>query len=485
MTESYGATHDPEAPLLETGANEKSGAPKTIMGLAGLLILGGIGVGAWYLITHASSSSASGGGGGGGESYAKSLNFTALGDWGTSPDVDHQSSTQTYNCQYNDHAKWNQACWENYNAQENLGWLMGKWADKNNISFVLSQGDNMYWDGVKTTTDPRWNQTFESVYNYSSLFVPWLAVMGNHDYGGGSDYAGGDGDEKSLELLFQAQKNYVSHIPGREWHMDHYHKKTFTSVKQQDGSTFDIEVFNIDTNVAQTHGYDEICCQIYPLGHKWSGCGDPACRALPTYKADMGCNPNEAAINSCRQYLKQQFADSVKQLSADLAKSTARWKIVNSHYHPRMHMPGAPEDTLNPIFQQYGVHAVFCGHTHAEGHDYNTATQTHFFLNGAGGGIRLSGDDDASKDTILKTFTHYAFMGMNTNKDSMRVVFWGYDMSPTGGWTDWSKTKTGKAAVVHCWHIPNNGSLGQNCTADEVEQLNKEAQSNSTVTEVV
>lgn len=468
MADNYGSLpEDPENVNLAKKPAASVSSTKVILGLLALGILGG---GA-FLIVHFTSGSGGSSSGGGNVTVLDTLNFTALGDWGTSPDDSHQSSTQKDNCY--DKAHWNQACWKDYNAQLNLGFLMGNWAKNKSLSFVLSHGDNMYWDGVLTSTDPRWNTTFEEVYNYSSLYVPWLAVMGNHDYGGGSDYAGGGA--KSLDILFNAQKNYKSHLPGREWHLDHYFKKTFSHTTK-DGDKFEVDVFNIDTNVAYTHGYDEICCQIYPLKEAtWGSCPDAACKALDTYDPAKGCNTNQADIDSCRVYLEKQFKDSVTQLSADLKASTARWKFVNSHYHPRMHMP-KHEDELNAVFKAGGVHGVFCGHTHAEGHDYNEDTKTHFFLNGAGGGIRLSGDDVPPKDIVKKSFTQYAFIGNHVGKDEMKAVFWGFDLSADGGWTGtWQNTKAGKPSIYHCWNVPQDGSVGTNCTETEIQQLQNEA----------
>lgn len=436
--------------------------------LLGLFVLGLLGGGVYLIVYFTGGDTASGGG----TINLDTLNFTAIGDWGTSPDTEHQSSTQKDNCQWQDHDRWNQACWKDFNAQLNLGYLMGNWADGKNISFVMSHGDNMYWDGVLSSTDPRWNTTFENVYNYSSLAVPWLAVMGNHDYGGGSDYGGSGAD--SLEKLFQAQKNYKSHVPGREWHLDHYFKKTFTH-KTQDGTIVDVDVFNIDTNVAYTHGYDEICCQIYPLKEaSWGSCPDAACRSLDTYDPKKGCNTDVSAINSCRTYLEKQFKDSMSQLGTDLAASKATWKIVNSHYHPRMHMP-KHEVEINAVLKAGGAHAVFCGHTHAEGHDYNSDSSTHFFLNGAGGGIRLSGDDAPPQDDVKKSFTQYAFIGSHAGKDNMKIVFWGFDLTSGGGWSDWKNAKAGKPLIYHCWNIPQDGSVGKECTKDEIDSLTAEA----------
>ncbi len=49
--------------------------------------------------------------------------------------------------------------------------------------FVVSTGDNFYTGGLASTGDPGFSSSFTDVYNDSSLQVPWLAVLGNHDYG--------------------------------------------------------------------------------------------------------------------------------------------------------------------------------------------------------------------------------------------------------------------------------------------------------------
>lgn len=48
--------------------------------------------------------------------------------------------------------------------------------------FVLLLGDNFYNNGVASTSDPQWNEKFETPY--ANLAQPFYAVLGNHDYGG-------------------------------------------------------------------------------------------------------------------------------------------------------------------------------------------------------------------------------------------------------------------------------------------------------------
>ncbi|KAI0217710.1 Tartrate-resistant acid phosphatase type 5 [Lamellibrachia satsuma] len=61
---------------------------------------------------------------------------------------------------------------------------MAKFANKNPIDFVLTLGDNFYFDGVKSVDDPRFKETYSRVFYQSSLAVDWYIVAGNHDYNG-------------------------------------------------------------------------------------------------------------------------------------------------------------------------------------------------------------------------------------------------------------------------------------------------------------
>eukprot|EP00923_Selenidium_pygospionis_P041789 GHVN01072595.1.p2 GENE.GHVN01072595.1~~GHVN01072595.1.p2 ORF type:complete len:465 (-),score=36.87 GHVN01072595.1:3752-5146(-) len=52
-------------------------------------------------------------------------------------------------------------------------------------SHIIALGDNFYEAGVTdATTDPQWNTSFEEVFTQAVTQVPWLAIMGNHDWWG-------------------------------------------------------------------------------------------------------------------------------------------------------------------------------------------------------------------------------------------------------------------------------------------------------------
>ncbi|KAE9601042.1 putative Acid phosphatase [Lupinus albus] len=55
---------------------------------------------------------------------------------------------------------------------------------KLNIDFVISTGDNFYNDGLTSTNDPAFAESFTKIYTAPSLQKKWYNVLGNHDYKG-------------------------------------------------------------------------------------------------------------------------------------------------------------------------------------------------------------------------------------------------------------------------------------------------------------
>lgn len=54
--------------------------------------------------------------------------------------------------------------------------------EKNICKFVVGLGDNFYFSGVTSVTDPRFYFTYERTYSAKSLNVPWYMIAGNHDH---------------------------------------------------------------------------------------------------------------------------------------------------------------------------------------------------------------------------------------------------------------------------------------------------------------
>ncbi|GLD95774.1 hypothetical protein PINS_up004452 [Pythium insidiosum] len=80
---------------------------------------------------------------------------------------------------------------QDYNAMEYTASLLGLAAAQvqPKPSVVIGHGDNFYWTGLQSANDQayRFHETFETKYADSSLQgIPWVNVVGNHDYGGAS-----------------------------------------------------------------------------------------------------------------------------------------------------------------------------------------------------------------------------------------------------------------------------------------------------------
>ncbi|ESQ34189.1 hypothetical protein EUTSA_v10008145mg [Eutrema salsugineum] len=68
--------------------------------------------------------------------------------------------------------------------QSQVALQMGRIGEKMDINFVVSTGDNIYDNGMKSIDDPAFQLSFTNIYTSPSLQKPWYIVLGNHDYRG-------------------------------------------------------------------------------------------------------------------------------------------------------------------------------------------------------------------------------------------------------------------------------------------------------------
>jgi acid phosphatase len=68
--------------------------------------------------------------------------------------------------------------------QHQVAAAMAAWARREKPESIISTGDNFYPHGVASTSDPKWQEKFETVYNDPVLQLPWFAALGNHDHHG-------------------------------------------------------------------------------------------------------------------------------------------------------------------------------------------------------------------------------------------------------------------------------------------------------------
>ncbi|MDI9365660.1 MAG: tartrate-resistant acid phosphatase type 5 family protein [Flavobacterium sp.] len=220
------------------------------------------------------------------------------------------------------------------NHQKQVADQMGKTAAEIKAQFIIATGDNFYPSGVISEFDPLFRYSFEDIYTAFSLQWDWYLVLGNHDYISKPD----------------AQVAY-SKI-SRRWKMPaRYFSKKFYINKD---TTQQVLIAFIDTN---------------PL--------------IPEFYSNSEYGPNVKTQDSTqqKQWLQQVLSD---------ASPNIKWKIVVGH-HP-MYTGGSRTDgydtkairnSLQPMFDKYGVDMYLTGHEHSLQHLVTQGKMQHFISGAA------------------------------------------------------------------------------------------------------
>lgn len=403
------------------------------------------------------------------ETATAALTMLAIGDWGATT-YKEGSCCNKYR---KNKDKTSVDYQRDYHAQVTIATLMSQSAAQLKPRVILGHGDNVYWNGVGPgDATARMATTFDDVYNQASLKgIPWINVAGNHDIGG-SMYLCGPGDNqfvpcKSTAELLQGLDNHFDLMAeykspdNNRWIMkSHYYKESVT----QNGVSVDI--FNIDTNYADSHAAHQVCCQCYGYSQ-----GSTTFECNNVQKGDAFCaGGNIGMYEACMAHIKEWWDDSIVSIKRDLAASTATWKVINTHYSPHFHMGEDKMKTWYLICKQYGVHIWFNGHTHGFNHDISK-WNTHFFENGGGGGIQSETSGNRPEQAAAFVDTQwigagapYGFFELTFSEDWIKAQFVTFD-------DDWKFSLTiadivpGGIKRDHCWHIPRTGKPGKACTA--------------------
>jgi tartrate-resistant acid phosphatase type 5 len=234
----------------------------------------------------------------------KALKFIVFGDWGRNGE----------------------------DNQKEVAAEMGIVAEKFKPEFIVSTGDNIYPNGVRSTMDHNWIASFENIYTAHSLQTDWYVVLGNHDYGGDP----------------QAEIDYTR--VDRRWNMPaRYYSKTFFIGND---STQGVLLIFIDTT--------PLLSEYYNNGKTFVEGQDTAAQRI---------------------WLEKTLRE---------APANIKWKFVFGH-HPvytgggRMRAPETAEmkKLFKPIFEKYRVNAYICGHDHNLQY-IRPPGFTSYFVSGAG-----------------------------------------------------------------------------------------------------
>ncbi len=105
---------------------------------------------------------------------------------------------------------------------------------RSGCDFALLLGDNFYYSGIASVTDPLVKSRFEDVYK--NIDVPFYVVLGNHDYGGNG--FGFDKTQAHNEVLY-SQFSTKWKMPAEHWHRVEKHVEFFglDTTAQERGSS--------------------------------------------------------------------------------------------------------------------------------------------------------------------------------------------------------------------------------------------------------
>ncbi|RNA10419.1 tartrate-resistant acid phosphatase type 5-like [Brachionus plicatilis] len=245
------------------------------------------------------------------------VNFMALGDWGG---------------------------WQEYPfstpAQVKVAEQMKNLAQKMNISFIISVGDNFYPTGITSPTDPRIVYTFKNVYLRNSPLegIPWFLVAGNHDH-----------------RMDQAKHQIEYSKHSDVWNFPDY-LHTLRVKLNSKNKLKSVRFIFVDTNIL--------------------------CSLFDDFRLDQGFD-----------ILNQTYYDLVER---ELIKSKKDDLIVVVGHHPiysgmygRL-IPKCVNQNFKNLMDKYLVRAYISGHDHTlQYHTYRnkySANETHLFISGAGSG---------------------------------------------------------------------------------------------------
>lgn len=288
-------------------------------------------------------------------------------------------------------------------AAKYVGRQMKTLADKVKPDFVLNAGDNFYPGGINQNCMANWNSS-DPTHQFTDVFggvtpvygegvgdIPWLSVLGNHDYGGFKFNSGWD---QQIYHTWSGADNW--RLPAQYWHQ---HVKY---------AGFSVDVFMLDSNFPDTGAAsDSNMCD--------SKQGPWTCWSL--------------ARDGCAVYFHQLWKDGVAWLEQKMQETISdgdgpNWRILLTHFPPSFWGSTPEVSKIAELHQKYGFHLVFTGHTHGQEFWFGGSAKmdVNWIISGGGGGISSESPPSLDGKDLA-----YGFVDFKISSKDLTVEFfsWG------------------------------------------------------------
>ncbi|KAL8034899.1 hypothetical protein ABFX02_12G060800 [Erythranthe guttata] len=256
--------------------------------------------------------------------------------------------------------------------QSQLAYQMGITAEKKDVDFIISTGDNFYPSGLTDENDPAFDESFTNIYTAPSLLKKWYTVLGNHDYRGNAI----------------AQLSPILKAKDSKW----FCMKSFIL------NTDMAEFFFIDTTPFEDKYFTDPEDEVYD----WRG-------VLPRDK-----------------YLSTLLRD----LESALIESQAKWKIVVGHHTIKsVGIHGNTKKLVQkvlPILEANDVDLYINGHDHCLEHISSHHSRLQFLTSGGGSKAWRGGYDRTSINEKEMRFYYdgQGFMTMQITETDIDIDFY-------------------------------------------------------------
>jgi len=275
-------------------------------------------------------------------------------------------------------------------AQNNVAKSMQVHAETLEPIAVLNVGDSFYWSGVQSTWDPRWRTVFERMYRGKGMNIPWLGILGNHDYGGDCCDRCLFGGGVSHSIKSGCSQAQIDYDEEKEWQWPEKRSSRWVMpsryyMKKFDFGDMTIDIFLLDTVAA------DITKQ----------CGFHSCEC-----------PKQ---QECQDFLRNLWREQSSWFEKAMAASTADWKWVVAHHPPEF------VGVMNIIqtMKRHGAQIFFSGHVHQLRHDIVDGIDV--VVTGAGGGFQWAGGN--TQNTKWGGGLDYGFNTISAGKSSLEVKY--------------------------------------------------------------